>query len=67
MLGRGTGRTTLIVWFTNGTSREFLFSVQRDLSVLENALRRVNPSIELRALRTAMPSSRGPSRGVDQR
>jgi pilus assembly protein CpaC len=46
-LGRETGRTTLIVWFGNGSSREYLFSVQRDLSVLERALTLVNPSIEV--------------------
>ena len=45
VLGRETGRTTLIVWFTNGSSREFAFAVQRDLSVLERALKSVNPSI----------------------
>lgn len=47
VLGRETGRTTLIVWFSNGSSREFAFAVQRDLSLLERALRRVNPSIEV--------------------
>src|SRR5215471_12142792 len=47
VLGRETGRTTLIVWFTNGTSREYLFTVQRDLSTLERALKRLNPSIEV--------------------
>src|SRR5262245_1413267 len=47
VLGRETGRTTLIIWFANGTSREYLFSVQRDLSLLERALKRVNPSIEV--------------------
>jgi pilus assembly protein CpaC len=47
LLGRETGRTTVIVWFTNGTSREFAFAVQRDLSVLERALKRVHPSIEV--------------------
>src|SRR2546426_5096119 len=47
VLGRETGRTTLIVWFTNGSSREYLFAVQRDLSVLERALKLVNPSIEV--------------------
>ena len=46
VLGRETGRTTLIVWFVNGSSREYLFAVQRDLSVLERALKLVNPSIE---------------------
>jgi len=47
VLGRETGRTTLIVWFANGASREYLFSVERDLSVLERALKRVHPSIEV--------------------
>ena len=31
VLGRETGRTTVIVWFANGASREFRFAVQRDL------------------------------------
>ena len=47
ILGRETGRTTLIVWFTNGSSREFAFAVQRDLTVLERALKRVHSSIEV--------------------
>ena len=47
VLGRETGRTTLIVWFANGSSREYRFSVQQDLSVLERALKLVNPSIEV--------------------
>ena len=47
VLGRETGRTTLIVWFANGTSREFAFAVQRDLSVLERALRQIAPSIQV--------------------
>ena len=47
VLGRETGRTTLIVWLANGSSLEFPFSVQRDLSVLERALKRVHPSIEV--------------------
>ena len=47
VLGRRTGRTTVIVWFANGSSREFPFAVQRDLSVLERALKRVHPSIEV--------------------
>jgi hypothetical protein len=28
LLGRETGRTTLIVWFANGSSREYRLSVQ---------------------------------------
>jgi len=47
VLGRETGRTTLIVWFTDGTLRDFLFQVQRDLSVLQAALKRVHPSIDV--------------------
>ena len=47
VLGRETGRTTLIVWLANGSSLEFPFTVQRDLSVLERALKRVHPSIEV--------------------
>jgi pilus assembly protein CpaC len=35
------------VWFANGSSREYLFSVERDLSVLERALKLVNPTIEV--------------------
>ena len=45
LLGRDTGRTTLIVWFANGSSSEYRFSVERDLSLLERALQSVSPSI----------------------
>jgi Flp pilus assembly secretin CpaC len=45
VLGRGGGRTTMIVWFRNGTVQEYLVTVQRDLSVLQSALRRLHPSI----------------------
>ncbi|MGQ0736790.1 MAG: pilus assembly protein N-terminal domain-containing protein [Acidobacteriota bacterium] len=45
VLGRETGRTTLLVWFEDGTFEERVFSVARDLSVLERALRLVHPSI----------------------
>jgi Flp pilus assembly secretin CpaC len=47
VLGRQTGHTTVIVWFADGSSREFRFAVQRDLSVLARALQRVHPSIEV--------------------
>jgi Flp pilus assembly secretin CpaC len=47
MLGRETGRTTFIVWFTDGTLREYLFIVRRDLSVLQDALKRVHSSIDV--------------------
>ena len=45
VLGRETGRTTLIIWFANGASSEYRFSVERDLSVLERALRSLHPSV----------------------
>jgi Flp pilus assembly secretin CpaC len=47
VLGNETGRTTLLVWFADGTVRETVFSVQRDLSVLGVALTRIHPSIEV--------------------
>jgi pilus assembly protein CpaC len=47
VLGRATGRTTLIVWFTDGSVRDYVFAVQRDLSVLQAALRRVHPSLDV--------------------
>ena len=47
LLGRDTGRTTLIVWFVNGSSSEYRFSVERDLSLLERALQSVSPSIRV--------------------
>ena len=45
VLGRQTGRTTVIVWLTDGTSREVSVAVQRDLAVLGRALASVDPSI----------------------
>jgi Flp pilus assembly secretin CpaC len=45
VLGRETGRTTLIVWFTDGSLAERTITVQRDLSILQTALQRVHPSI----------------------
>jgi len=47
LLGRETGRTTLIVWFANGLSSEYGFSVERDLSLLERALKSIDASIEV--------------------
>lgn len=45
VLGRETGRTSLILWFDDGSIEENTFAVVRDLSVLERALARVHPSI----------------------
>ena len=47
LLGRETGRTSLIVWFANGLSTEYRFSIERDLSVLERALKSINPTINV--------------------
>ena len=47
VLGRAAGRTTLIVWFANGTSTAYLMSVQRDLSLLQRSLKVVHPSIDI--------------------
>ena len=47
LLGRETGRTSLIIWFSNGLSTEYRFSIERDLSVLERALKSINPTINV--------------------
>ncbi|MBN8732686.1 MAG: pilus assembly protein N-terminal domain-containing protein [Acidobacteria bacterium] len=49
LLGKESGRTTLIVWLRDGSIREYLCSVQRDLKVLQEALRRIEPSLEAEA------------------
>jgi len=46
-LGKQTGRTTLMVWFSSGAPQEMIVSVERDLSVLEGALALVHPSIRV--------------------
>lgn len=47
VLGKEIGRTSLIVWFLDGTLREFVFVVQRDISILEAALRDIHPGIRV--------------------
>lgn len=47
LLGVAPGRTTVIVWFTNGTVRTYAVSVQRDLTLLVSALHRLHPAIEI--------------------
>lgn len=47
VLGRELGRTSLMVWFADGSTRSYLFHVRRDLSLLEAALRDVHPSIQV--------------------
>lgn len=45
VLGKETGRTTLIIWFADGGLTERVISVGRDLAILQAALRQVHPSL----------------------
>ncbi|WP_439861535.1 pilus assembly protein N-terminal domain-containing protein [Pseudomonas sp. MBLB4136] len=47
VLAKSVGRTTLIVWYADGTSETYLFSVTEDLSVLRSALRDIHSGIRL--------------------
>lgn len=47
VLGKEIGRTSLIAWFVDGTITEYLFLVERDVSLLQNALREVDPEIRV--------------------
>ncbi len=49
VLGRAPGRTTVLVWFADGSVRTYLFHVKRDFSMLEEALREVHASISVRS------------------
>jgi Flp pilus assembly secretin CpaC len=40
------GRTSITVWFADGATEQYMFSVGRDLSVLEQAVKNIHPSIE---------------------
>jgi Flp pilus assembly secretin CpaC len=44
--GAKVGRTSLTVWFADGSVEQFMFSVTRDMSVLQEALRVIDPSLE---------------------
>ncbi|MAJ61385.1 MAG: hypothetical protein CBC48_16410 [bacterium TMED88] len=46
-LGKSVGRTNLLVWYTDGTTEDIDWSVQRDLSVLEQVLRDVYPTLKV--------------------
>lgn len=43
--GRKVGRTSLTVTYDDGSVEQFMLTVQRDLSVLESALRAIDPDI----------------------
>src|SRR5437016_4135428 len=45
LLGKNSGRTTLLVWFRDGSVREYICSIHRDLSLLQATLKRIHPSI----------------------
>lgn len=47
LLAKNVGRTTLIVWYVDGSSDTFLFSVTEDLSVLRGALKDIHTDIVL--------------------
>tara|TARA_R110002111_G_scaffold124505_2_gene188587 strand:- start:4800 stop:6791 length:1992 start_codon:yes stop_codon:yes gene_type:complete len=47
LLAKNVGRTTLIVWYGDGETETFLFSVTEDLSVLKSALKDIHPAIRL--------------------
>lgn len=46
LLGKKPGRTTVIVWLRDGQNRQYLYLVERDLSLLRSALHRIHPSIQ---------------------
>jgi Flp pilus assembly secretin CpaC len=45
VLARDTGRTNVLIWFRSGEFVAYLFRVERDLTLLEQALRDIHPSI----------------------
>lgn len=46
LLGLKTGRTSLMVWYADGTLKSFTVAVQPDLEVLRNALKEIHANIE---------------------
>src|ERR1700756_1925911 len=46
LLGKRPGRTSLLVWYSDGSLAEHIVTVQRDLSTLQAALKHIHPSIE---------------------
>ena len=47
LAGNDIGRTSIMIWLKSGEVREYLCAVQRDLSVLEQALREVHSAIRV--------------------
>lgn len=46
-LAKNVGRTSIMVWYDDGTTENFLFSVIEDLSVLRKALYDIHPAIRI--------------------
>lgn len=46
-LAKNVGRTSIMVWYSDGTTENFLFSVIEDLSVLRKALYDIHPAIRI--------------------
>lgn len=47
LLGKSAGRTTLLVWFRDGSVTEYICTIQRDLSLLRSSLKLIHSSIEV--------------------
>ncbi len=47
VLAQSVGRTSLMVWYADGTNNSFIFNVIEDLTVLKQALREIHPSIRV--------------------
>ncbi len=45
VLGKHTGTTTVLAWYTDGSHAPFLFRVQQDLSLLQSALDDICPGV----------------------
>lgn len=45
LIGKKIGTTSLMVWFKDGSVEQFMFSVTRDLTVLQSALSEISPTI----------------------
>ncbi len=49
VLGKQLGQSSLTVWFADGKIEQYVFVVQRDLSILQRALREIHPGIQAEA------------------
>lgn len=47
MLGKDIGKTSVIVWYTDGTTESLVFGVTEDLTALRGVLREIDPGIML--------------------